>query len=203
MAADVPADGRALRRPVRRRVPTDRAGAAPSGASGPIRGAGGAPRHDAGPRCGEPKPAKALWAGIAAHAFHRLDRPMTSAVGLMLFVVGHAEGWVVAKGGSQTIADALVADIRRHGGRIETGVRVTAAADLAPSDLLLLDVSPSVAADILGDRLPVRVARCVPPVPSRTGCIQGRLCRAGRGAVDGAGSPARRARCISVEARPK
>ncbi len=25
--------------------------------------------------------AKALWAGIAAHAFSRLDRPMTSAVG--------------------------------------------------------------------------------------------------------------------------
>ena len=103
--------------------------------------------------------AKALWAGVAAHAFSRLDRPMTSAVGLMLIVAGHAKGWVVAQGGSRAIADALVADIERHGGRIETGVLVTSADDLPPSDLLMLDVSPSVAADILGERLPDRIAR--------------------------------------------
>ena len=103
--------------------------------------------------------AKALWAGVAAHAFSRLDRPMTSAVGLMLIAAGHAEGWVVAEGGSRAIARAFAADIERHGGRIETGVRVTSADDLPPSDLLMLDVSPSIAADILGDRLPDRVAR--------------------------------------------
>ncbi len=103
--------------------------------------------------------AKALWAGMAAHAFSRLDRPMTSAVGLMLVVAGHAKGWVVAQGGSQAIAEALAADIERHGGRIETGVLVTSAADLPPSDVLMLDVSPSIAADLLGDRLPDRVAR--------------------------------------------
>ena len=103
--------------------------------------------------------AKALWAGVAAHAFSRLDRPMTSAVGLMLIVAAHAQGWVVAEGGSQAIADALAVDIERHGGRIETGVRVTSVADLPPSDVLMLDVSPSIAADILGDRLPDRVAR--------------------------------------------
>jgi phytoene dehydrogenase-like protein len=102
---------------------------------------------------------KALWAGMAAHAFSRLDRPMTSAVGLMLIVAGHAKGWVVAEGGSQAIADALVADIQRHGGRIETGVLVTSVDDLPPSDALMLDVSPSIAADILGDRLSDRVAR--------------------------------------------
>ena len=32
---------------------------------------------------------------------------MTSAVGLMLIVAGHAKGWVVAEGGSQAIANAL------------------------------------------------------------------------------------------------
>jgi phytoene dehydrogenase-like protein len=53
----------------------------------------------------------------------------------------------------------LVADIERHGGRIETGHRVVALADLPPSDVLMLDVSPSIAAGILGDRLPPRVAR--------------------------------------------
>jgi phytoene dehydrogenase-like protein len=103
--------------------------------------------------------AKALWAGVAAHAFSRLDRPMTSAVGLMLIVAAHAEGWVVAEGGSQAIAAALAADVERHGGRIETGVRVTSADDLPPSDVLMLDLSPSIAADLLGDRLPNRIAR--------------------------------------------
>ncbi len=103
--------------------------------------------------------ARALWAGIAAHAFSRLDRPMTSAVGLMLIVAGHAEGWVVAQGGSQSIVDALVRDIEAHGGKFECGHRVTSAGELPPSDVLMLDVSPSIAADILGDRLPRRVAR--------------------------------------------
>ncbi len=105
------------------------------------------------------EPARALWAGVAAHAFWRLDRPMTSAVGLMILAAGHQYGWVVAEGGSQAIADALVADLTAHGGRTETGIRVRSAAELPPTDLLLLDVSPSIAADILGDRLPPRVAR--------------------------------------------
>jgi phytoene dehydrogenase-like protein len=103
--------------------------------------------------------AKALWAGAAAHTFHRLDRPFTSAVGLMLLVSGHAEGWVIAEGGSQSIANALAADIRQHGGVIETGQRVASVKDLPPSDVLMLDVSPSSAANILGDSLPERVAR--------------------------------------------
>jgi phytoene dehydrogenase-like protein len=102
---------------------------------------------------------RALWAGVAAHAWYRLDRPTTSAVGLMLIVAGHAKGWVVVEGGSQAIATALAGDIERHGGRIETGQVVTSLDDLPPSDVLMLDVSPSIAADILGDRLPSRVAR--------------------------------------------
>ena len=102
---------------------------------------------------------RALWAGLAAHAFSRLDRPMTSAVGLMLVIAAHAKGWVVAEGGSQAIANALATDIERHGGRIETGQRVTDVHDLPPCEVLMLDVSPSIAADILGDRLPRPVAR--------------------------------------------
>lgn len=103
--------------------------------------------------------AKALWAGVAAHAFWRLDRPMTSAVGFALTAAAHAHGWVVAEGGSQSIADALAADVIAHGGSIETGITVTSAADLPPHDLLMLDVSPWAALGILGDRLPGRVAK--------------------------------------------
>ena len=101
---------------------------------------------------------QALWTGVAAHAFWRLDRPLTSAIGLALGAGAHAHGWVVAKGGSQAIADALAADVIRNGGSITTGVRVRDAAELPPHDLLMLDVTPSAALAILGDRVPGRVA---------------------------------------------
>lgn len=103
--------------------------------------------------------ARALFAGAAAHAYYRLDRPMSSAVGLMILAAGHEKGWVVAEGGSQMIANALVAELEQHGGKIETGQRVNSATELPPTDLLLLDVSPSIATTILGSRLPQRVAR--------------------------------------------
>lgn len=103
--------------------------------------------------------ARALWAGVAAHAFHRLDAPMTSAVGLMILAAGHEHGWVVAEGGSQSIADALVADLVAHGGVVEVGRRVESFSELPRHDLLLLAVAPFAAARILGSRLPARVAR--------------------------------------------
>ncbi|MEQ9161745.1 MAG: NAD(P)/FAD-dependent oxidoreductase, partial [Ilumatobacter fluminis] len=56
------------------------------------------------------------------------------------------------------IADALVADIVANGGAIETGVRVESVADLPAHDVLMLDVSPSTALGILGERLPSKVA---------------------------------------------
>ncbi|MED5329373.1 MAG: NAD(P)/FAD-dependent oxidoreductase, partial [Actinomycetota bacterium] len=98
--------------------------------------------------------ARALWGGVAAHAFWRLDRPLTSAVGVTLTAAAHAHGWVVAEGGTQRIVDALVADIVAHGGKIETNTRVSSVNDLPSHDVLMLDVVPSIALEILGDRLP-------------------------------------------------
>lgn len=105
------------------------------------------------------EPARALFGGVAAHAYHRLDRPLVSAVGLTILAAGHVHGWVVAEGGSQSIANALAEVIQAHGGTIEIDHRVESVVDLPRHDLLLLDVAPSQAADILGDRLPARVER--------------------------------------------
>jgi phytoene dehydrogenase-like protein len=96
---------------------------------------------------------------VAAHAIWRLDRPMSSAIGLALTAAAHAHGWVVAEGGSQAISAALASAVSHAGGRIETGVAVRSVEDLPPHDIAMLDVSPAAAVDVLGDRLPARVAR--------------------------------------------
>lgn len=103
--------------------------------------------------------AQALFAGIAAHAIRPLGSTSTAAPGLLLAAAGHAVGWPVAEGGSQSIADALAALLVERGGRIETGVTVRSLADLPAVDVVLLDVAPSAAATIAGDRLPQRVRR--------------------------------------------
>jgi len=103
--------------------------------------------------------ARALFGGVAAHAFHPLARPMTSAVGLMLIAAGHRYGWAVAEGGSRSITDALAKALAEHGGTIETGVHVKSLAELPPADAVLLDLAPGAVADVCGDRLPPRVAR--------------------------------------------
>ncbi|MBC2640913.1 MULTISPECIES: NAD(P)/FAD-dependent oxidoreductase [unclassified Rhodococcus (in: high G+C Gram-positive bacteria)] len=102
---------------------------------------------------------RALFGGVAAHAYYRLDRPATSAVGLMIVAAGHRYGWPVAEGGSQSIATALAAMLTDCGGKITTGTRIRSSRDLPPADVVLLDVAPSAAVDILGDRLPSRVAK--------------------------------------------
>ncbi|TDP31948.1 phytoene desaturase family protein [Nocardia ignorata] len=102
---------------------------------------------------------RALFGGIAAHAFHPLHRPLSASIGLGILTAGHRYGWAVAVGGSQRIADAMVAVLGDHGGKIETGVRVRSTADLPPSDITIWDLAPTAVAEILGDRLPARVAR--------------------------------------------
>lgn len=102
--------------------------------------------------------AQALWLGVAAHALFPLSTLFSSAVGMSLVVAAHAEGWPVAKGGSQSIVDALLGVIRAHGGKLEGQQRVKSFDDLPPADVVLFDLSPRFVADILGDRLSPRVA---------------------------------------------
>jgi phytoene dehydrogenase-like protein len=103
--------------------------------------------------------ARALFGGCAAHLFAPLNRPMSSSVGVAMIAAGHRNGWPVAKGGSQAIADALAAELREHGGEIETGRRVTSLDELPEADAYMLDLSPSGVADVAGSRIPARVAR--------------------------------------------
>lgn len=103
--------------------------------------------------------ARALFGGVAAHAFRPLGSVMSSAIGVALGTAAHRFGWPVAVGGSASIASAMAALLIESGGRIETGVTVRDRRELSGADIVMLDTSPSAAADILADVLPGRVAR--------------------------------------------
>ncbi|QIX25386.1 NAD(P)/FAD-dependent oxidoreductase [Nocardioides sp. JQ2195] len=103
--------------------------------------------------------ARALFGGMAAHKFGPLTGPLASAAGLMLGAAAHAYGWPVAEGGTESITRALLARLERAGGRVETGIRVTAYDELGDPDILLLDTAPDAVARIMGDRLPQRIHR--------------------------------------------
>jgi phytoene dehydrogenase-like protein len=87
------------------------------------------------------EPARALFGGIAAHSFLPLESVASSAFGLVLGMAGHAVGWPIPRGGSQSIANALANRLRELGGRIEINHRVENLNDLPKSRAVLLDVS--------------------------------------------------------------
>jgi len=97
--------------------------------------------------------AAGLFAGSAAHAFLPLQRPLTSAFGVLLSAAAHAVGWPVVEGGSQRLADAMAARLVELGGEIRTGERVRSMDDLPPHDVALFDTDPGQLAAIAGDRL--------------------------------------------------
>lgn len=102
------------------------------------------------------EPARALLTGLAAHATLDLAAPLTTGVGLLLGILGHAVGWPVAVGGSQSIADALIARLRRHGGEVVTSSRVDDVDRLPSSRAVLLDLTPAQVLAVAGHRLPER-----------------------------------------------
>ncbi|QSR25096.1 FAD-dependent oxidoreductase [Nocardioides aromaticivorans] len=111
-------------------------------------------------------PARALFTGVAAHKFGRLDGVLSASVGLMLAGSAHAVGWPVAEGGTEAITRALLAELAELGGKVVTGVRVESLAQVSElaggrPDVVLLDTAPAGALDILGDRLPPRVRRAL------------------------------------------
>lgn len=97
--------------------------------------------------------AQGLLAGMAAHAIQPLSNLATSAIGLVLLVAAHRGGWPLPKGGSQAIADALVAHFRALGGTVETGTFVRSLGQLPPAKAVLLDMTPAQLLRLGGHRL--------------------------------------------------
>lgn len=98
--------------------------------------------------------ARALFAGLSAHAIMPLEKLATASFGLVLGILGHAVGWPYPRGGAQAITDAMVRHLQALGGDLVCGWRVASLDELPPSDLVLLDVTPRQFLHLAGDRLP-------------------------------------------------
>ncbi len=103
--------------------------------------------------------ARAFFLGIAAHTLLPMEKAPSAAFGIVLALAGHAAGWPLPRGGSQAIADALAALLRRHGGTIHTGSEVRSLEPFAAAPAVLLDLTPRQVLAVAGERLPDRYRR--------------------------------------------
>ncbi|MGV0797598.1 NAD(P)/FAD-dependent oxidoreductase, partial [Mycolicibacterium elephantis] len=94
--------------------------------------------------------ARALFTGVAAHVISRMPSLVSAGGGLMLATLAHTVGWPIPVGGSQAIADALIADLRAHGGSIVAGEHITE----PPEGVVFYDTAPTALLDIYRDKLP-------------------------------------------------
>jgi phytoene dehydrogenase-like protein len=104
----------------------------------------------------ETEPAKAFFAGHAAHSILPLERRPSAAFGLMLTVLAHVNGWPVVRGGSQRLAEALAERLRALGGSVHPSSPVDS---LPTARLVLADVAPPELVRIARGALPGRYVR--------------------------------------------
>lgn len=98
--------------------------------------------------------ARGFFAGLAAHSLLRMEDLLSSSFGLALGLLGHAVGWPIPAGGSQSIANALVRYLESLGGVVQTNRLVQSMEDLPSARVYLFNTNPRNLARIAGDRLP-------------------------------------------------
>ena len=134
---------------------------------------------------------RALFGGVAAHAFSPLNRPMSSSVGMALTCACHRFGWPVAaaaRGRSPTRSPRSSARAED----IETGRRVSSLAELPPADAVPRPRARRRRRDRRRSCLPGGPR--LPALPPRPRGLQGRPRGRGRRAVDQRSRPPRRHR---------
>jgi phytoene dehydrogenase-like protein len=104
--------------------------------------------------------ARALFTGVAAHVISRMPSLTAAGAGLMLATLAHSVGWPIPVGGSQVITDALIADLRAHGGELAAGVEITSPPG-PPGSVVAFDTAPTALLRIYGEALPARYAKAL------------------------------------------
>jgi phytoene dehydrogenase-like protein len=101
--------------------------------------------------------ARALFTGVAAHVISRMPSLTAAGAGLMLATLAHSVGWPIPVGGSRAITDALIADLRAHGGELTAGHEITE----PPAGVVAFDTAPTALLRIYRDALPARYAKAL------------------------------------------
>ncbi|OMC41806.1 NAD(P)/FAD-dependent oxidoreductase [Mycobacterium sp. IS-1264] len=101
--------------------------------------------------------ARALFTGVAAHVISRMPSMTAAGAGLMLATLAHSVGWPIPVGGSQAITDALIADLRAHGGELTADYEIAG----PPTGVVAFDTAPTGLLRIYGDALPTRYAKAL------------------------------------------
>ena len=101
--------------------------------------------------------ARALFTGVAAHVLSRMPSLTAAGAGLMLATLAHTVGWPIPVGGSRAITDALIDDLRAHGGELTADAEVTE----PPAGVVAFDTAPTALLRIYGDALPPRYAKAL------------------------------------------
>jgi len=104
--------------------------------------------------------ARALFTGVAAHTVSRMPSLVSAGAGLMLTTLAHSVGWPIPVGGTRAIIDALIADLRAHGGELTAGVEITSPPG-PPGSVVAFDTAPTALLRIYGDALPARYAKAL------------------------------------------
>lgn len=99
---------------------------------------------------------QALFAGMCAHSILPLEWFATASFGMVLGILGHAVGWPIPKGGSQTLVNAMASYLQSLGGKIITGSPVDDLNALPSSHTVLLDLTPRQILRIMGEQLSPR-----------------------------------------------
>jgi len=82
---------------------------------------------------------RALFAGCCAHSGMPIERVASRGAGLVLLALAHTSGWPFPRGGSQALADALAARLRKLGGEIHTSSPVE---EIPDADVVMCDTPP-------------------------------------------------------------
>lgn len=105
--------------------------------------------------------ARALFAGIAAHSGLPFHAPLSSAVALVLGLLGHAAGWPLPQGGAGSLARSLARHLEELGGEIQTGREIRSMDELPDARVTLFDVTPRQFLAIAGTRVTGRYRRAL------------------------------------------
>ena len=95
---------------------------------------------------------RAVFAGLAAHSFLSLHKPLSGTFGIVFAITVHAVGWPVPRGGSQSLTNALVRHLEKLGGRVKTSFRVENLSAMSMYNAVLCDVTPRQLLKIAGER---------------------------------------------------